>query len=97
MAYVHKKFKKYAASSDQDEEKETTEKAAPSPGPSTNPGASPGPSTDAGTSAPSLKHGIGSIVGGGASSEPLYRQYYCDVCRIAFRVKSNLEKHMQKR
>ncbi len=52
------------------------------------------------------RHSAGSIVGPLETPtegrrlgvvKPLHRQYYCDICRIAFRVESNLEKHIQTR
>ena len=99
MAYVHKKFlKKYTATATAQQQNEDDKPSADTSAPTTasarvgGDGTPPGGGVDT-----TLKHGIGSIVGGAAAKEPLHRQYYCDVCRIAFRVKSNLEKHTQKR
>ena len=105
MAYVHKKFlKKYTATATAQQQNEDDKPSADTSAPTAasarvgagGDGTPPGGGVDT-----TLKHGIGSIVGGAAAAaaakEPLHRQYYCDVCRIAFRVKSNLEKHTQKR
>ena len=80
-AYLHKKFKKYAT------EKEEKQDA-------------PGREDDRNE----IRHTVGSLVGScevrptrQGGSKPLHRQYYCDICRIAFRVQSNLEKHIQTR
>ena len=100
MAYVHKKFlKKYTATATAQQQNEDDKPSADTSAPTTasaRVGAG-GDGTPPGGVDKTLKHGIGSIVGGAAAKEPLHRQYYCDVCRIAFRVKSNLEKHTQKR
>ena len=82
-AYLHKKFKKYATEKENGAE-----------------------TKEDGAGREETRHSAGSIVGPLETptegrrlgvAKPLHRQYYCDICRIAFRVESNLEKHIQTR